>query len=432
MEKPVRSFAAHNRELGETFDRWMITRNLSPNTRRHYNETMRYFLEFAGADDLREFNRGNLGAFLGSLTARGLSAPSLDRHTHGLRTFFRFLKLGGVIAADPCRFLPYRRVPMKVPRCPSVAEVEKLIAAARTAREAALVELMYSTGVRVSELCGMRIEDLDFDNRKILVTGKGNKQRIVLFGSYAAEAVRRYLAEYTPESSYLFESTKKPGLLYRSGNVWCGKVYVNGVQKHIPIGKVSKMRETTADRIFALLKERGRAGATNAELFELHAHPWVYVEKFRRHGHQIRTERRSNSFETVYVLERESTASPPPGVFPTYELAMKEFKRIVVNLPGYRRASAHRLSPRGIAFILALLSNRAGIPNVNPHALRHACFTHMHDRGADLRVIQDLAGHVNLSTTTRYLHSLSIAGLKDIHTRFHPKGEDCDAKRQTD
>jgi integrase/recombinase XerD len=107
--------------------------------------------------------------------------------------------------------------------------------------------------------------------------------------------------------------------------------------------------------------------------------------------------------------------------FATEACARREFDRRLAEIPGYHAKPAKPLSDRAIGLIFEKLSIRAGIPHVNPHALRHSCATHMLDHGADIRYIQELLGHSSVSTTAMYLH-IATEGLQRIHAKFHPRG----------
>jgi site-specific recombinase XerD len=130
-----------------------------------------------------------------------------------------------------------------------VKEVETLLAACKTPLEKAVVEVMYATGVRVSELVSIRVEDITFSGPGVIriVRGKGNKDRIVMFGSKADAAIKAYLGDR--RTGFLFEAPPRVGELKRSrwrNCSWLGSYYDNGVQREVRLGKVQDMSETEA------------------------------------------------------------------------------------------------------------------------------------------------------------------------------------------
>ena len=218
-----------------------------------------------------------------------------------MRGFYRFLALDRRIAENPAAALRPPRAWPPLPRYLSLDEVEALIAqpdvaTPRGLRDRALIELLYATGLRVSELVSLRTGDLNLREQWLRCTGKGSKERIVPFGEQAGAWVRRYLADGRP-------------------------------------------------RLLA-----GRSA------------PWLFVS-----------------------------------------------------------ARGRRLSRAGFWKLLKAYGRRAGIARpLSPHVLRHSFATHLLARGADLRAIQLMLGHADLSTTQVYTHVLETR-LRAIYDRFHPR-----------
>lgn len=138
-------------------------------------------------------------SYLASLHKGKLSARSLSRRLSTLRSFFRWACREGFVAKSPAKYLPTPRVPRSLPRAMTLADTEDLLAAAgegpMPARDRALFELLYATGLRVSEAAGLDVEDVDFASRLVRVVGKGSKERIVPFGEEAEEALKAYLPD---------------------------------------------------------------------------------------------------------------------------------------------------------------------------------------------------------------------------------------------
>lgn len=147
--------------------------------------------------DLGSIDLRLLRQFLGELIDAGLSPRSVARKVACLKSFFRFLRRKGAVSADPTSFLSPPRMPKRLPRYLDEESARRLMeqpdrSSPLGARDAAILELFYSTGIRLSELLGLRPSDIDFERRTVTVLGKGRKQRIVPFGSHAESALRAY------------------------------------------------------------------------------------------------------------------------------------------------------------------------------------------------------------------------------------------------
>lgn len=256
----------------------------------------------AKGKELREIGTDELAAFLVQRKAEGLNAASLRITTVHLKIFFRWLAAKGKLEMDPAEPLLAPRPDKTLPETLHADEVAKLLesidpAQALGRRDRAILELFYSSGLRLSELCKARLEWLDTEEGFLRVTGKGNKTRVVRVGTKALEAVADYLRNERKElvgkktSSHIFLSVRGGAL--------------------------------SPDRVRQIVKERAAAAGIE---------------------------------QTMY-----------------------------------------------------------------PHLLRHSFATHLLEGGADLRVIQELLGHADISTTQIYTH-VDSSRLKAVHKKFHPRG----------
>jgi site-specific recombinase XerD len=283
-------------------------RNASSGTVEEYRRNATEFLAFLATRgvDWRSPDRGQVRAYLAGLADRGLAASSVAGRLAAIRSLYRHALRHGRITADPLSGVRAPRRPARLPRVLSVDEAEALVTAPRRApardealarRDAALLELLYATGMRISELAGLTLDRLDIRRRQLRVVGKGNKERELVFGVPAAEALTSYLAAGRPT-----------------------------------------------------LASRGQ---------------------------------------------------PSDAVF--------------------LNASGSRLSARGARLVIERWVRRTGVsPRTSPHTLRHSFATHLLEGGADLRVVQELLGHVNLQTTQVYTH-LSDAALRSAYREAHPR-----------
>ena len=178
-----------------------VEKGLSINSLAAYRRDLARFAAFAGeAPPASSTTPVVVRGYLDRLYAEGLASPSIARHLTTLRSFFGFLLREGRIDSDPVGLIPSPRKPQSLPKFLSGEQVEALVAAPDLTRPAglrdrAMIELLYASGPRVSELCQVRLSDLNLEMGILKVTGKGNKQRLIPVGRAAQEAVRRYLEE---------------------------------------------------------------------------------------------------------------------------------------------------------------------------------------------------------------------------------------------
>jgi integrase/recombinase XerD len=282
-----------------------IEKGLSDNTLSAYQSDLaRFFsyLESTGNTAAIPVDPELLRAYLDRLAADGIGGRSVARHLTTLRSFYRHLQGEGVVASDPTEHLRSPRQWHTIPKFLNLSDIEKIAQAIDTSkptglRDRAMLELLFAAGLRVSELCGAGIGDLDAKLGLIRVTGKGNKQRIVPVGRAALKAIEAYL------------HSGRPGLLK---------------------GRASRYLFVTA-----------RGGGMTRQAF------W------------------------------------------------------------------HLLGNHG---------KKAGIfHGLTPHVLRHSFATHLLEGGADLRSVQVMLGHADISTTEIYTHVMR-SRLRDTVSKHHPRG----------
>ena len=202
-----------------------LNRNLSPHTLRAYDSDLSQYLEFltghlskpASAIDPRAVDSQAVRGFLDSLHRRGSSRASVARRVSALRAFGRWLVREGHIDADPAALVGAPKVEQRLPTHLDMKEVVGMIEAADTStplgrRDRAILELFYASGLRLSELVGLDLEDVNLSGRVARVAGKGGKERIVPFNTSTAKAIKAYLKDRDSASDALF-------LNYRGGRL---------------------------------------------------------------------------------------------------------------------------------------------------------------------------------------------------------------------
>jgi len=268
----------------------------SHHTVRNYLRELSDLASFLEKRDLtlKKATLWDLRAYLLQCKKRGLASTSLARRVASIRGLYAFMRARGMIQKNPARLLRTPKKGRYLPRTLALSEAKELMEKGPpSTRDKAILELLYATGLRVSELVGLDLDDIDMARGHIRVRGKGKKERVVLMGSKAREALQEYLKE---RSLYL----KKPS-------------------KALFITSRGRISDSTVRR----------------------------------------------------MVKRAAIKS-------------------LVDKP------------------------------VSPHTLRHSFATHLLEGGADLRVVQELLGHSNLSTTQIYTH-LTLGRLKEVYTKAHPR-----------
>ena len=282
----------------------MVEKGLSKNTIESYSRDLQKFITYLEKNnrvDLSEVANLDIMAFLVEVKSKGLSSKSTGRNLSAVRMFFKFLVQEGFLDIDPSINIESPKIRPSLPSVLSIAEVDSLLSqpdvkTTRGLRDRAMLELLYATGVRVSELVNLKLTSLNLDVGYIIAFGKGSKERIIPLGDTSKDYLKEYLVIVRPKhakgmvSSYLFLN---------------------------PSGK-----------------------------------------KFSREGF------------------------------------WKMLKRYAL---------------------------KAGINRkLSPHTLRHSFATHLLERGADLRSVQIMLGHVDIATTQIYTH-ITQERLKKIHKQYHPR-----------
>lgn len=176
----------------------MLERGLSDNTRMSYLSDIDRFADYIGFRDFNTVTAEDIGTFLGTLHDLGIAPRSQARILSGIKSFFKFLRLERLIETNPTLLVDAPRLGRHLPDVLSVGEIDYMIAAIDTSkaegpRNRAIIEMLYSCGLRVSELVNLEINSVNFGEQIVTVTGKGNKERIVPVSDVSLALIREYL-----------------------------------------------------------------------------------------------------------------------------------------------------------------------------------------------------------------------------------------------
>lgn len=278
---------------------------LSANTRQAYERDLRLFcktLGFKNSDALVNVSREQITGYMTQLKEKGLAAATIARKLAAIKAFYRFMTAEGYMDANPAEVVEAGTKGIKLPRVLSEDEVVRLlnqpdITTAEGFRDRTMLEVLYATGMRVSELINLTLDRVDLNMKYIIAFGKGSKERIVPLGSVAAEFLQQYLEKVRPKLTHAGRNTNIVFLAFGG-------------------------HELTRQRFWQIIRAYGRKANINKAL--------------------------------------------------------------------------------------------------TPHILRHSFATHLLDNGADLRSVQELLGHSDISTTQIYTH-LTNKRLRDIYAKAHPR-----------
>lgn len=278
-------------------------KNYSELTVKGYETDLYMFLEYLNENDIKSYKSVDyqkIRDYISYLYELDYNNKTICRHISAIRSFFKYLKINNYIDDNPCTLVSNPKLDKRLPKYLNFEEIEKLLNAFDNnnylgLRNSLILELLYSTGIRVSEITNIKLKDISLSNKTIIIDGKGNKQRIVYFGSICLNLLKKYI-----DSSY-------------------------------PI-----LNQNNSD--YLLLSKTGK------------------------------------------------------------KINEREIRKVVDDA-----------------------SSIAGIKiKISPHVLRHTFATHMLTSGADLRSVQELLGHENLSTTQVYTH-LTNEKIRNVYLSAHPR-----------
>lgn len=183
---------------------------------------MRRFVGWLGEGSLKGLRVSDLSSYVGTLNEEGLAPASIARNVVALRTFFKFLQLEGIVTENPAELIVTQKMWQRVPGVLTHDQVERFLAAPKKTdsfwqRDIAMLEVLYATGCRASEVCGLRLRDLTLEKKQLRCEGKGGKQRIVPIGTRAIESVQRYLSELRGQLAAKNRETPEAVFLSRNG-----------------------------------------------------------------------------------------------------------------------------------------------------------------------------------------------------------------------
>ncbi|MBE7703667.1 MAG: tyrosine recombinase XerD [Cyanobacteria bacterium SIG28] len=264
-----------------------MEKGLSPNTIDAYRRDLYSFAE--SVNDINSVDRNNINNFIRSLKEKKLAPTSVIRKVASLRGFFKWTTAMNILEKNPASTLEQPKVPQKLPKVISLKEIDEILHSELSPLQSVIIELLYSCGLRVSELVNLKLNDIDLASKYVRCFGKGSKERIIPVGKKAIEVLKKYLPERD--------------LLVKKYNLNTKRLLINN------LGRLINRQD-----VYNLIHQQGK----------------------------------------------------------------------MIN------------------------------KNISPHTLRHSFATHLLENGADLRVVQELLGHSDVSTTQLYTH-ISKKRLKEVY-----------------
>lgn len=283
------------------FYKYLENKGYQENTITSYQKDLNQFLIYSKNINVSNIDYEYIRKYLKFLHDKKYNKRSVSRHISSLKSFFKYLLKVGIIKTNPMILITNPKLDKSLPNFVNYYDLEKLLNVSNQndilgLRNALILELLYSSGVRVSELVNIKLDDIDFSNNRILILGKGNKERYVIYGSICAKLLNKYLEE--------------------------SRILLN----------------------------------KNSD--------YLFLNKF-----------------------------------------------------------GNKISDRAIRMIIDDIVKKSGLKqNISPHTLRHTFATHLLNEGADLKIVQELLGHENISTTGIYTH-VSNEKLRQVYLNAHPRAK---------
>lgn len=256
----MRNYSRFNQGLAKQYDQWMIAMHYAKATQHMYRRTVRRFSEFLGKRSLATVSHLDIQQFIVRTSEDGASLGATYRDLGVLRLFYDFLNLGGLVNYVPPRFVRLRRPWWNTLAPLNESQVQRLIAAATTSRDRALVEFFYSTGCRLNEAIRLIVQDIDLDARTARVVGKLGKVRIVILTKRTVEALRNYIGDRRSGFVFRQERPVPTGCLTTQCGKWLSLWRDYGVRRRTHrrkyLGKVEELSYETAKRMHQELLAR--------------------------------------------------------------------------------------------------------------------------------------------------------------------------------
>jgi len=202
--RPAPSGPAHETVCSDFLEYLSGECHLADNTIAAYGRDLERFVQWVGKKRFSNLTVEDLSNFVGTLHEQGLAPASVARNVVAIRTFFKFLQLEGLVSGNPAELIATQKMWQRVPGVLSPREVDAFLSAPKKTdtyyvRDVAILEVLYATGCRASEVCGLRMQDLSLAQRQLKCEGKGGKQRLVPIGTQAIEAIKRYVDQLRGE-----------------------------------------------------------------------------------------------------------------------------------------------------------------------------------------------------------------------------------------
>ena len=350
-----------------------VEKGLSQNSVKSYQSDLLHFMEWsvqALKIPAKLTTSQDINKYIKYLFDQDFKSSSVNRKISSIKAYFIFLKKKKYIDVIPTEDIPIPKQNKNLPNSMSEKDVETLLSCINSKkdieiRDRAMVELLYATGVRVSELINIKFSNIDMNRNVVRVLGKGSKERLIPFGDQAHDSITKYL-------QIRGKSQSKELFLSNRGKILSRVSFWNRVSELINI------KFSNIDMNRNVVRVLGKGSKERLIPFGDQAHDSI----------------------TKYLQIRGKSQSK--------ELFLSNRGKILSRVSFWNRVKVY--------LIRCNLKS-----NISPHTLRHAFATHLLNRGADLRSVQMLLGHSDLSTTQIYTH-IAKQRLSDILKKHHPRG----------